>query len=603
MRVLISYLFCTKGGVETALYNRLKNIDRDQLEVDLHFFRDYGGYSLFEDFSGEVIIQQDDNLVQKEIEEKSYDIVISVDSVDMLRILQKMNYKGRIGLEVHTTYEKSLQYLQESLINIVDFIIVPSSYQRSLVKSKVDNKKIYILGNAVNECIKYCICDNYKYNKKIILWVGRIDKHKNWRLFLRLAKGLYDKNKNYVFWVVGGLKSEQSEINAFENLIYELGLECAVHWIPQVQYSRIREIYSIVANSGGCYISTSTNESFGMTIIEAMVCRCPVIVNKVGALPELVCNGRGLCIENMEDSEKIQKIYEFIEYKHKDEMIRKAFTYVSEQFSSENISKKFINIIKEAGGGYENEAYKICIFGSCCTRDVFEYDEYDRFSLCTYIARQSIISTIDIKVPILMNEIPLDSSFQKKQIYSDFNKTAFEQMRKVDASWLIIDLVDERFDLAKIGDGIVTNSDLLQRMKNFDDKKSIIKKIKQSTFFTVNNMNIDDMINQWCERILKVFPSNRIIIHKVYCSDKYINNICQIKNFSSVMLQYISGLNDLYKYMYERMELRLNGCHVIDCSTGIMADEGHKWGLEPFHFQEEYYKKVLEKILIIIEQG
>lgn len=600
MRVLISYLFCTKGGVETALYNRLKNIDRNQLEVDLHFFRDYGGCSLFEDFSGRVIIQQDDTLVQKEIEEKSYDIVISIDSVDMLRILQKMNYQGRIGLEVHTTYEKSLQYLQESLINIVDFIIVPSRYQKSLVRGKVDNKKIYILGNAVNECITYCDCNYLKYDKKIILWVGRIDQHKNWRLFLRIAKELYKKNRNYIFWVVGGLKSDQSEINAFENLIYELGIECVVRWIPQVLYTCISEIYSVVANSGGCYISTSTNESFGMTIIEAMACRCPVIVNKVGALPELVCNGRGLCVENMDDSEQIQKIYEFIESTNKEEMIKKSSEYVMEQFSSDIIGKKFIGIMEKTGGGYKDERHKICIFGSCCTRDVFEYDEYDQFLLSTYIARQSIISSIDKAVPISMSEIALDSSFQQKQVYSDFNKTAFDQMKKFDDSWLIIDLVDERFDLLKIGDGIVTNSDLLQSMRNYDDKKMIVKKVKETSYFIVNNIKIDSMIKQWCEKVLEIYPPARIIIHKVYCANKYINYLGQIKEFNSSMLQYIEATNELYKYMYNCMECELNGCYVIDSSAGIIADQGHKWGLEPFHFQEEYYKKILTEILVIM---
>lgn len=601
MKALISYLFCTKGGVETALYNRLKELNRNYLEVDLHFFRDYGGISLFQDYPDDVIVQQESELIQKKIMENSYDVVISVDSVDMLRILQKMNYKGKIGLEVHTTYEKALKYLDDKLMDIVDFIIVPSKYQRSFIQDKVGNKKIYVLGNAVSKEITYKSGNWVKCDKKIILWVGRIDPHKNWRLFLKIARELYRKSKNYLFWVVGGLKSEQSQINEFERVIYEYGLECAVRWIPQVPYDRMSEVYSYTADSGGCYISTSTNESFGMTIIEAMACKCPVIVNETGALPELVDNGRGLCLKNMDVPQHIEKIYNFIEAPVKNDIIERAQNYVKEKFACENISKAFAEIVtKETGMGYDDKRkHKICIFGSCCSRDVFEYDASKRLLPCIYIARQSLISSISNAVPISMSRIALDSTFQKKQIFCDFNKTAFEQLKRADRTWFLIDLVDERFDLAKIGAGIVTDSDELRSIKVFDDKKTVIKKINRGEDYYVEEVSIKEIIAQWCRYVLEIFPSHYIILHKVYCVDKYLNKNNQLMEFDEATLLWNREVNKLYKYMYDSIERELNGCFVIDISRNFFADENHKWGLESFHFQEEYYKEVLERILAI----
>lgn len=350
MKVLISYTFCTKGGVETALYNRLKELDKEQLVVDLHFYRDYGGSSLFADYNGEIIIQSSAENLQKLIDEKSYDAVIAIDTIDTLRILQKMNYKGKIGLEVHTTYEQNLKYLEDKVIDIVDFVIVPSKYQKSLIQSKLEHKKIHILGNAVNNHIRYWKDSMPKYGKKIVLWVGRIDQHKNWRLFLRIASELH-KRDDYLFWIVGGLKSESLEICEFEKMIYQYGLECVVRWIPQVSYDQISKIYSCVANSGGCYISTSINESFGMTIIEAMACKCPVIVNQVGALPELVEDGRGLCLEEMDSFEEIEKIQAFLSKASHNVMVEKAQEYVQDHFTSTNIGRNFLTIIKRETGG------------------------------------------------------------------------------------------------------------------------------------------------------------------------------------------------------------------------------------------------------------
>lgn len=355
MKILISYAFCTRGGVETALYNRLKELDKNELEVDLHFFRDYGGRSLFTDYDGEVIIQPDAESLQTLIEDRKYDAVISIDTTETLKILRTMGYRGRIGLEVHTTYVQNLKYLEDRIIDIVDFVLVPSKYQKELVQSVLAHKKIYVLGNAVSDCITYHKESIPRDGKKVVLWVGRIDQHKNWRLFLKIAGELYKRDKNYLFWIVGGLKSETSEINEFEKMIYHYGLECVVRWIPQISYDQISEIYSIAANSGGCYISTSVNESFGMTIIEAMACKCPVIVNQVGALPELVEDGRGLCLAEMDLNEQIAKIQAFLEEDSHIYMVQKAQEYVLKNFSSASIGKRFQtiinNTIQKRGGG------------------------------------------------------------------------------------------------------------------------------------------------------------------------------------------------------------------------------------------------------------
>ena len=346
MKVLISYLFCTRGGVETALYNRLKGLNGSELKVDLHFFNDYGGSALFKDFAGKIIIEADKESIRRKIVAESYDMVISIDSAEMIGILRRMGYQGKVGLEIHTTYKEGLEYLDSSVVDWVDFMIVPSVYQKNLVQSRIGEKNIHILGNAVSDAVFYRKDRKYRYGRKIVLWVGRIDRHKNWRLFLKLAKELYRLHKEYTFWVVGGLKSEPAEIDEFEETVYQYGLECVVRWIPQVSYGNMGDLYSIASDSGGCYISTSINESFGMTVIEAMACRCPVIVNKVGALTELVDGGRGLCVEEMEKPEQIKLINDFLEDTDQESMIERAQEYVRHNFSSDNIEKRFHEILR-----------------------------------------------------------------------------------------------------------------------------------------------------------------------------------------------------------------------------------------------------------------
>ncbi len=345
MKVLISYLFCSKGGVETALFNRLSMIDRQMYTVDLHFFYDYGGMEIFQNWKGNIYIDNREEAVKSLIRKNQYDFVITIDSLGILKILEQTGYSGRIGLEVHTTYEEGMRYLSDKRMEMVNFIIVPSVYQKKLTQQKLKNKKIYVVGNAVNNNIcnrKECMLDT---NKKVILWVGRIDDHKNWRLFMQIAGFLHKSADCFLFWIAGGLKSDPRDINKFEKYLYAMDLERHVYWIPQVDYKNIGTLYSYAANSGGCYISTSKNESFGMTVIEAMKCRCPVIVNAVGAFQEIVGDTRGLCLEDMGKLEHMERIREFILQEDKNTYVNQAEKYVREEFSCEAVAKKFCSIL------------------------------------------------------------------------------------------------------------------------------------------------------------------------------------------------------------------------------------------------------------------
>lgn len=347
IKVLISYLFCSRGGVETALLNRLRAIDEKAYRIDLHFFQDYGGLEMYKGWKGHIYTKCTEEYLKKLIRRNQYDLVITIDSLAVLRLLAQIGYDGRIGLEVHTTYKESLRYLKDRRMSMVDFVIVPSDYQKRLVRRKVPEKKIYVIGNAVNHDTCYqpqCVLPS---EKKILLWVGRIDEHKNWRLFLRIADYLHRRTDSFLFWVAGGLKSEETDIHEFEKCVCQKDLERHVLWIPQVDYKKMGILYSYAANSGGCYICTSQNESFGMTVVEAMKCRCPVIVNAVGALPEMVGTDRGLCLEDMGNVEQMERIREFLMEEDKGGMVSQAEAYAAEQFSCELVAEKFCSILNK----------------------------------------------------------------------------------------------------------------------------------------------------------------------------------------------------------------------------------------------------------------
>ncbi|PHV70167.1 hypothetical protein CS063_11865 [Sporanaerobium hydrogeniformans] len=249
---------------------------------------------------------------------------------------------------------------------------------------------------------------------------------------------------------------------------------------------------------------------------------------------------------------------------------------------------------------YEKNPISISIFGSCVTRDVLEYDRRKRLKLQTYIARQSIVSAVEKSVDINMDDIFLNSKFQKQCVYNDFKKNAFEFFNKDGSKYLIIDLIDERFKLVKCKkeNSLVTYSTYLQESNHI--KNPIFVEKKKSIFngkkYYVDGMPLENYLGKFCSKIKAIYFEDHIIIHKCKMAQFYIDKEGNTKKFDESYLIYNKNINELLEYMYSYLECNLPQAMVINISDEYLADEQHKWGLSPMHYQKEYYISVFSKI-------
>ena len=75
----------------------------------------------------------------------------------------------------------------------------------------------------------------------------------------------------------------------------------------------------------------------------------------------------------------------------------------------------------------------------------------------------------------------------------------------------------------------------------------------------------------------------------------------RIRRFPRNHLVNNARINTLLEYMENRLKQNLPGMKAVDISKGFCADEQHKWGLSPMHYQKEYYEQVLSKIVLLTE--
>jgi len=164
-------------------------------------------------------------------------------------------------------------------------IVVSENTKKDLVKYlKIPEDKITIIYNGVDHEV-------FKPNSHkvlpfpYILYVGSERQRKNLERLLE-AFALLKKSSDFTdlkFIKIGGPGRSDDFRQATLRKIKELGLDGEVIFINQITDNQLAEYYS----SAKVLVYPSLYEGFGLPVIEAMACGCPVITSNVSSLPEV----------------------------------------------------------------------------------------------------------------------------------------------------------------------------------------------------------------------------------------------------------------------------------------------------------------------------
>jgi hypothetical protein len=228
---------------------------------------------------------------------------------------------------------------------------------------------------------------------------------------------------------------------------------------------------------------------------------------------------------------------------------------------------------------------RVAIFGSCVTRDVFEDPEL-RPSLATYASRSALASAVSAPVGIEEHEVRLESAFQRRCVLEDFRKAFFDELAATPPDWLVIDLIDERFEFIRAGDSFVTRS--LAFVEAGLDARFAGHQVVRRLTAEAQTLT-ERAAAEFARRVAGVLAPERVVIHRAYWMTHYRDR-GTVAPLPADRRDFAVRHNSVLDQMYEVLTSAFDGrAHALDLrGEGHAADARHKWGLEPYHYEAAY---------------
>ena len=245
---------------------------------------------------------------------------------------------------------------------------------------------------------------------------------------------------------------------------------------------------------------------------------------------------------------------------------------------------------------------RILIFGSCVSRDILNFAQDQQFEIVDYYARSSLASLGTM--PVSMQEEALtkiNSSFQRRMVLRDIRKSFLDDLENQEFDVLLLDLIDERFDLWEIHPGsVVTVS------SEFFASGLVTSAQRTSTKWIASGSEQHRAL--WLTGVEKLVATlnvrgilKRVVINKVFWANQFEDGSPLPPPFSAAI---IDKANHHLAWMYDQLERFVTPDNWMGFATeGFKANPQHRWGVSPFHYSNDYYQKARAALQNLVQSN
>ena len=231
-------------------------------------------------------------------------------------------------------------------------IVTPSEFTRRDLEARygVAPHRISVTWNGVRENFRLlaeaeirAVLTRYGLEPGFLFSLGRLNRRKNLGTLLRAYAALRAQGRPELSLVIGG-KVDHGVEDLVRGLRESRG-SSRVHWVGLIPDADLPAFYAAAT----CFVYPSLFEGFGLPLLEAMACGCPVVSSDRAACPEVVGTA-GLLV----DPEDVAAIAEAIARVLDDEALRADLRdrglARSRLFTWDESARRTLGALREAAG-------------------------------------------------------------------------------------------------------------------------------------------------------------------------------------------------------------------------------------------------------------
>lgn len=234
------------------------------------------------------------------------------------------------------------------------------------------------------------------------------------------------------------------------------------------------------------------------------------------------------------------------------------------------------------------------IYGSCVSRDTFEFLRPFGYELIEYVARSSLVSAFSASVEGPVRDWREATPFQRQQVERDASSAlpSLIQARARDTDRLLWDITDERLGFYERTDGaVITNSIDLMKTSHaaLDDGYALVPfgSDHHHDAFTAALFGWRDLLEE-----VGLLPK-LVVVAPAWAEWTGAGNPTpssfglEAKRANVLMVRYLASIKDV---------LGVDPKRIVQPAAAVRADAAHKWGVAPFHYAEEVYQDMVGRI-------
>jgi len=347
----------------------------------------------------------------------------------------------------------------------------------------------------------------------------------------------------------------------------------------------------------GVFLVPTRMDAQGVSKDEAMASGLVPVTSDVAAIPEFVDGDVGYLAPYDDFVALADAIRDM--YHHPEEFLRRskaAAERARRQTSADVVVPRELDLIRGTVAVADADAVparsrdrRIAVLGSCVSRDMFEFYR-DRISPpVAYFARSSLASAMCPEPFTGVDTSTVESAFQRRVVEYDLSGEFQRYVVEGDFDILLVDLIDERFDLLRRGDALATRSNEFVRA-SVDEEGLVRVPALSEKYYELWQ-------SAWAALVRSLRDADRLDrlrVNEAYWTERVADGSDLPANFPRSVIE---ANNAFLSRLYLRMADDLEEWQFLRYPPGTLAaDSVHKWGPAPFHYAKSAYGHLLQRL-------